>query len=431
MRRRKIHFSKKKRSRAIVRLTIIFMIVIAVVFASNAAISSGLLETTSEENKALESGNNREIIIRSGENEIESAVLAPILDYFKVSTDALADLKSTDLTGLFEDSTSENAQINQAALDYLINLRLNQSNDLHMTNYLVGLSIDDVSKSDGVFEVTITEDQTVNFSFVSNIDSSSSGISHTFFIEKSNNGYAIAEHTKEEDVFLMIQEATDEFGYSERMIDELSAEESSVVAELAAAKKEYNSTDETTTADSPDNSYSSEKAVDYAMTWVDPVEVIRNEDDYSAYDDYGGNCNNFISQCLIAGGIPMDYFGDIDTQWKWYGETVDLDETNRGRSPAWAGVAEFYTYASENTGYGLEAMVGDNVFSGSAGDILQYGNNGEWVHSVIITEVVKDDQGNVLDYLINSNTTDRINYPASAYGYSDLRLIKILGWNKK
>jgi len=49
----------------------------------------------------------------------------------------------------------------------------------------------------------------------------------------------------------------------------------------------------------------------YAMTWVDPVEVIRNEDDYTAYDDYDGNCNNFISQCLVAGGIPMDYFGDV------------------------------------------------------------------------------------------------------------------------
>jgi len=50
---------------------------------------------------------------------------------------------------------------------------------------------------------------------------------------------------------------------------------------------------------------------------------------------------------------------------------------------------------------------------------------------VIITKVVRDDQGNVLDYLVNSNTTDRINYPASAYGYSDLRLIKILGWNEE
>lgn len=130
MRKRKKSFSKKKRKSAIVGLAIIFMIAMAVVLVGNAVNPSGLLETTSEENKALESGTNREIIIRSGENDIESAVLAPILDYFKVSTDALADLKSADLTGLFEDSTSENAQINQGALDYLIN-----SNTTDRINY--------------------------------------------------------------------------------------------------------------------------------------------------------------------------------------------------------------------------------------------------------------------------------------------------------
>ncbi|HEY5556652.1 MAG TPA: amidase domain-containing protein [Acetobacterium sp.] len=393
---------------------------------------SEALNTFSENVKAEKSEDKaHEIFIRSGEDKTDAEVLVSILDYFRVNTNALADLKSTDLTGLFKDSTSENAQINQSVLDYLINLRLNQTNDLHITNYLVGLSITDVTESDGLIEVTVLEDQTVNFAFISEVDSSSSGIKHTFFLEKGINGYAIVEHTKEEDVFILIQETIQEYGYSERLVDELTAKESSVIAKLTAAKEVYNGTDEKTTDTSAENSYNSKDAVDYAITWVDPVEVIRNEDDYTAYDDYGGNCNNFISQCLVAGGIPMDYYGDIDTQWKWYGETVAIDEVSSGRSPAWAGVPEFYAYASENTGYGLAAAVDEDIFSGCAGDILQYGNNGEWVHSVIITKVVMDDQGNVLDYLVNSNTTDRINYPASAYGYSDLRLIKILGWNEE
>jgi len=50
-----------------------------------------------------------------------------------------------------------------------------------MTKYLVGLSITDVTESDGVFEVTVKEDQTVKFSFISKVDSSSNGIRHTFF----------------------------------------------------------------------------------------------------------------------------------------------------------------------------------------------------------------------------------------------------------
>ena len=52
-------------------------------------------------------------------------------------------------------------------------------------------------------------------------------------------------------------------------------------------------------------------------------------------------------------------------------------------------------------------------------------------HRVIVTKVIYDDDGNVADLLINSNTTDRVDYPMSAYGYTDIRLIKIIGYNDK
>ena len=429
MGRRKKRISIKKKN-AILGLIIFFAVVVAgFIVAVNA---SGLLGTMSEKSGVEKSGNdNREIIIRSGEEDTDAGVLEPILGYFKVSFNALADLKSADLTRLFKDSTSENAQINQSALNYLIGLRLSQNNDLHMANYSVGLSITEVSESDGMIEVTVEEDHTVNFAFISDIDSSSSGIKHTFLLDKGPDGYVIVEHTEDEDTFLMIEEAINKDGNSRGLVDELLSEKSSGIAELARAKGEYNSSNEKTTDPSAENPYSSGDAVNYAMAWVDPIKVIRNEDDFGIYDDYGGNCNNFISQCLNAGGIPMDNIGDIKTQWKWYDDAVNFDEIPSGRSPSWAGVEEFYTYASENTGFGLKAVVGDNVYSGRPGDVLQFAKDGDWVHSVIITEVVKDDQGNVLDYLVNSNTTDRINYPVSAYGYIDLRLIKIMGWNEE
>jgi len=429
---RKKGILKKKREEAIFVLVIIFTIlVVMVLWFRNYAMPPGMLDTSIEEVVAKEDGNNtREIKLRSGEENIETAVFAPILEYFKVSTNALADLKSADLTGLFENGGSENAQINQGALDYLINLRSSQSNDLHIKNYLVGLSITEVNERDGVFEVTLEEDQTVNFTFISDVNSSSSGIKHTFLLVKGSQGYVIAEHTKEEDIFLVIRGMAEENGYSQELIDKLLYEESTVVQGLAQQKEQYNS-EEKTLMPVAKNPYNSKDALNYANTWLDPVMVIRNEADYAIYDDYGGNCNNFISQCLYAGGIPMDPIGNAVTQWKWYGEAVNIYEGLSGRSPSWAGVQEFYDYASENTGYGLAAVVGDNVYSGSPGDVLQYATAGVWVHSVIITDVVKDSQGLVLDYLINSNTTDRINFPASAYGYADLRLIKITGWNEE
>ena len=125
----------------------------------------------------------------------------------------------------------------------------------------------------------------------------------------------------------------------------------------------------------------------------------------------------------------MDIDGDSFTQWKWYSDEINDKEEKYGRTSSWAGVDEFYTYAKTNSGYGLVASVDENVYSGSVGDILQYGSESEWRHSAIITNIIKDEEGNVLDYLVNSNTTDRINYPASACGYSDLRLIHIIGWN--
>ena len=50
---------------------------------------------------------------------------------------------------------------------------------------------------------------------------------------------------------------------------------------------------------------------------------------------------------------------------------------------------------------------------------------------MIVTKVIYDDDSNVVDLLINSNTTDRVDYPMSAYGYTDMRLIKIIGYNDK
>ncbi|WP_050740000.1 amidase domain-containing protein [Acetobacterium bakii] len=430
MKRRKFRLKKKFRN-AVIGMVVIFVTVMGVACVNAASNPLGLFNSDTEKEEVEGADKNREIIVRSGEEDVNDAMMAPIIEYFEVSFNALADLKSTDITGLFADSTDENAQINQGALDYLIGLRLSQSNDLHINNYLCGLSITDVSNDDGLIEVTLEEDHTLNFAFTKEVDSSSSGIEHSFFLEETSAGYVIVAHTKEEDIFLLIEEAADYYGYSPSMISELLSEAAPMVMELAGEKETFNEIEADLVASFADNPYIAADAVDYAMTWVDSVDVIRNEDEFGVYDGYGGNCNNYISQCLNAGGIPMDYLGDYDTQWKWYGDTVNEDEDAYGRSPSWAGVEEFYTYASENTGYGLEAVVGDNVYSGTVGDILQYANNGEWVHSVIITQVVKDDQENVLDYLINSNTTDRINYPASAYGYAELRLIKIMGWNEE
>jgi hypothetical protein len=70
-----------------------------------------------------------------------------------------------------------------------------------------------------------------------------------------------------------------------------------------------------------------------------------------------------------------------------------------------------------------------NFWSGEPGDLIQLGYEGRWRHIVIITDVIKDRNGNTVDYLINSNTADQRRFPVSAYLYPQQRLIKIYGWN--
>ena len=47
----------------------------------------------------------------------------------------------------------------------------------------------------------------------------------------------------------------------------------------------------------------------------------------------------------------------------------------------------------------------------------------------MISEVLTDESGNTVDYLICSNTGDLCDFPAGAYFYTDQQLIKIHGWN--
>ena len=173
---------------------------------------------------------------------------------------------------------------------------------------------------------------------------------------------------------------------------------------------------------SADHPYDRQAALDYALQYT----AARNP----AWDDYagmGGNCQNYVSQCLYAGGIPMDTTGAA--VWKWFDGTVANDTTAAGRSSSWSGVDEFLAYAEGNTGYGLAAQTGAPYLTGQPGDLIQMGENGSWRHVVIISQTVTDESGQTIDYLVHSNTSNLENWPASLYGYPQRLLTRIAGWN--
>lgn len=52
----------------------------------------------------------------------------------------------------------------------------------------------------------------------------------------------------------------------------------------------------------PKREYQREKAVEYAKKWA-----YRRNPKYYNYDGVGGDCTNFVSQCIYAGCKVMNY----------------------------------------------------------------------------------------------------------------------------
>ena len=104
--------------------------------------------------------------------------------------------------------------------------------------------------------------------------------------------------------------------------------------------------------------YNREAAVAYAEKWVGK----RNEV-WSDFTGKGGNCQNFVSQCLFAAGIPRDISGEAVWSWSMSGSHMREDEVT---SNAWINVAEFRRYAAENKGYGLAAIPGAPFMEGGS-----------------------------------------------------------------
>jgi hypothetical protein len=124
----------------------------------------------------------------------------------------------------------------------------------------------------------------------------------------------------------------------------------------------------------------------------------------------------------------MDY--SAPAQWKWYGDTPSGSYSASGRSPAWSGVNEFLQYVKENSGYGMVAHADAPYYSGEPGDVIHLGVDDDWRHTVMITRVMKNSAGETVDYLVASNTANLLDFPASAYYYTQQMLIKIYGWNE-
>lgn len=423
-------------------------------------------------------------LVNKSENEPGKNIEKFLSSYFIEYFESLAFLEARDISAFYDNNSPaglDRGILNQKSLEYLINLRKLQKNDLSLKEYdfrgeitfFDELDADDIKKlkddeedddldldldnlSFPLYQLELMEYNTLNFAFIPEVESHTSGVDHHFILRLTDDGeFKIISHQRFEDVNYLLEElykqekekledkakkisepglevVIDTGAILDEITGKMLAEaEESIQGRFAVTEINDQEIPASISVKLPqaDQPYDREAAVAYAMEWVSSGEIKRNPE-WLVYDDRGGNCNNFVSQSIHAGGIPMDTRGYIENQWKFFDDRINGRQTAWGRSPSWAGVNEFYRYVTKNYGSGMVAVISDDFFVGEIGDVIIYGAEDRWKHAVIITDVIYDVDGNIIDYLINSNTTDRIHFPVSAYGYHNTALIKIIGWNE-
>ena len=157
--------------------------------------------------------------------------------------------------------------------------------------------------------------------------------------------------------------------------------------------------------------YDRVRAVTYAHQWA-----YRRNPRYYDYQDIGGDCTNFASQCLYAGSGVMNF----TPTFGWYYRNAN------DKAPAWSGVEYFRNFLvreEENEGpFGREAPMAEI----KPGDFVQLNlGYGRFSHTSIVVAVGR--RPNPQNILVATHSMDSDYRPLRSYSYEKVRFIHILG----
>ena len=380
------------------------------------------VETTAVVAEPADSGmrGSGEILYASEVQPLSEEQEQLILDYMNLYFASLEDFEpQEEIAALFSDG--EQAALADSAIDFQIGLRQMQDADYTLASWSYSLTLNEITQEeDGSLHILARENNIQNFNQNPEIASERYGGYHLFELEQMEGSWKIRSHMMFDAVYMML--------WSEGGGEEAALRYAEAVPEYLRLAQEQLQEREADREREPGElqaqyAYDRQAAAAYADRYVD-----ERNDAWPDYAGSGGNCQNFASQVLLAGGIPMDIYGDA--VWKWYSDEVSNSPGAQGRSSSWTGVNQFVEYAEANTGYGLVAETEAPYFSGEPGDLLHMGIDGDWGHTVVIASAVTNGQGEVVDYLVDSNTGNLRNYPANLYGYPEIILTRIGGWTE-
>lgn len=150
--------------------------------------------------------------------------------------------------------------------------------------------------------------------------------------------------------------------------------------------------------------YDRAAAVAYAARWA----LARNPR-WADFSHMGGDCANFVSQCLYAGSRVMN--PAPDTGW-YYRSLAD-------RAPAWSGVTFLHRFLTRSTGPGPSG-VRTPLSALQPGDVLFLSDGRRLYHALLIVSSGSDP-------FIAAHTADSWMRPLSSYEHHSCLPVHITG----
>lgn len=151
--------------------------------------------------------------------------------------------------------------------------------------------------------------------------------------------------------------------------------------------------------------YNRQDVIEYANIWA-----YKRNPKYYNFDSIGGDCTNFVSQCIYAGSKVMNY-----NKYGWYYNNAN------DKSASWTGVEYLYNFLINNKSVGPVGEISQKV---EIGDIVQLSFDGvKFTHSLVIVRIEKE------KIFIASHTFDSYGREINTYTYKKIRFIHIKGVN--
>lgn len=154
--------------------------------------------------------------------------------------------------------------------------------------------------------------------------------------------------------------------------------------------------------------YDRAKVLNYANTWA----LKRNPRFYN-YDNIGGDCTNFASQCIFAGSGIMNY----NKVKGWYYNSAN------DKSPSWTGVDFLYNFLVNNKSVGPHGKI-VQIDEVDIGDLVQLSFDGNvFSHSLIIVKIKYPISIN--NTFVAAHTYDVFEKEIGKYSFKKIRFINI------